>query len=151
MPISQHAPKIAVAMFDTVLSALLVALETSSAMAPDSRASSPLLILSTMTNASCIAVTTRTDKAITAESIKAKLRRYCFKNMCPAPGNTRPDRSAAFIGRLISNSLARGHLLGRPLSAAVSTDRRWHMTDRRCGSRSRRPPGQGHRWRSLRR
>jgi hypothetical protein len=44
---------------------------------------------------------TITDDAISAEIIRAEPRRYCFKTMCPMPGKTRPDSSAAFVDLVI--------------------------------------------------
>ena len=102
IPISQHAQMTNVAMFDIEPSEPLVELETTSAMDPVSTGISPLLILSTIAKACLIAVVTITDKAIRADSIKIEPRRYCFKTMCPRPGNIRPDRRAAFIDRVIS-------------------------------------------------
>ena len=104
MPISQHATTTSAAIFNTEPSAPLVDLETSSVMAPASTGISPLLILSTMVNACFIAFVTITDRAIRADSIKIDPRRYCFKTMCPTPGNIRPDRSAAFVDLVISSS-----------------------------------------------
>jgi len=104
MPISQHAPTTSTAMFIIESSAPLVDLATRSVIAATSAISSPLLILSTMVNACFIAFVTITDRAIRADSIKIEPRRYCFKTMCPTPGNIRPDRSAAFIDMVISSS-----------------------------------------------
>jgi len=101
MPISQHATTTSAAIFNTEPSAPVVDLETSSVMAPASTGISPLLILSTMVNACFVAFVTITDRA---DSIKIDPRRYCFKTMCPTPGNIRPDRSAAFIDLVISSS-----------------------------------------------
>ncbi len=109
-PISQHVPTTSVEIFNIELSAPLVELETSSAMAPTSIGISPLLMLSTMAKACSTAFVTITDKAIRTVSIKIEPRRYCFKTMCPTPGNIRPDRSAAFVDLLISSSLAHGRL-----------------------------------------
>ncbi len=118
MPISQHAPTTSAAIFNIELSAPLVELETSSVRVPVSTGISPLLILSTMVSACFTAFVTITDKSIRAQSIKTEPRRYCFKTMCPTPGNIRPDRSAAFVDLLISSSLAHGRAPECPLSAA---------------------------------
>jgi hypothetical protein len=117
IPMSQHAPTTSAAIFNIVPSAPLAELETRSAMVPASTGTSPLLILSTMVNACFIAFVTITDKAIKAESIKIEPRRYCFRNMCPTPGNIRPDRNAAFVDLVISSSLACGRLPEHPLTA----------------------------------
>ena len=78
-----------------------MALEASSVIAPVSTGISPPLMLSTMLNARLIATVTITDNAISVKRIKIDPRRYCFKTMCPIPGNIRPDRSAAFIDLVI--------------------------------------------------
>ena len=76
-------------------------LETSSVIAPDSTGISPLLMLLTMLNARLTATVTITDNDISVNRIKIDPSRYCFKTMCPIPGNIRPDRSAAFIDLVI--------------------------------------------------
>jgi len=121
MPIIQTAPKTSAAIFNIKPSAPLVDFETISVMAPASKGISPLLILSTMVTACFIAFETITDRATRADSMKTEPRRYCFKTMCPTPGNIRPDRSAAFVDLLISSSSADGRLPERLLSANSTT------------------------------
>ncbi len=76
-------------------------LDTSSVIVPYSSGISPPLMLSTMLNARRTATVTITDNAISVKRIKIDPRRYCFKTMCPIPGNIRLDRSAAFFDLVI--------------------------------------------------
>ncbi len=91
IPTTQHAPTTSKEIFTIKLSALLMELETNSVIAPDSTGISPRLMLSTMFNARLTATVTITDNAISVNRIKIDPRRYCFKTMCPIPGNTRPE------------------------------------------------------------
>ncbi len=97
IPTTQHTPTTIKEIFTIELSALLMELETSSIIAPESIGIAPPSMLSTTLNALLTAIVTTTDNDIRVNRIKIDPRRYCFKIMCPIPGNIRPDRSAAFV------------------------------------------------------
>ncbi len=101
MPMSQHAARAIKEKFTIELSALLMELDTSSEIAPVSTGISPLFILSITVNARLVTTVTIVENAISTASIKIEPRKYCFSSMCPRPGNTRPDRSAALIDLVI--------------------------------------------------